>query len=197
MARRARPWSCSRGSPKPTLLELWAGHRRAGSIASFKDEHVDACRQRYQSFFDATEGQLDGSFALRGHGLRLPAAERAGLRRRNREARPLPDRGLQAVRRLAQAGGPPGAPDRGRVLRHRRRRAHGQGGRGGALLRRRAGLGAAGARGHGRRGGGGADPKRSADDLPARGRRPWSGSPPRLAPRSGSRRASSTPRASC
>jgi hypothetical protein len=49
---------------KPVLLDLWAGHARTASIAGFKHEHVDACRQRYQSFFDATERQLDGGFAF-------------------------------------------------------------------------------------------------------------------------------------
>lgn len=49
---------------KPTLLGLWSGHDEAKEIARFKDDHVDACRQRYRSFFDATNGQLDGGWAL-------------------------------------------------------------------------------------------------------------------------------------
>jgi hypothetical protein len=49
---------------KTTLMTLWAGHPRAGEIARFRDEHIDACRQRYRSFFDATDGQLDGSWAF-------------------------------------------------------------------------------------------------------------------------------------
>jgi Cdc6-like AAA superfamily ATPase len=49
---------------KTALLDLWAGHDRAQAIAGFKPEHVDACRQRYAAFFDATEGQLDGDWAL-------------------------------------------------------------------------------------------------------------------------------------
>lgn len=46
------------------LTDLWAGHDRAQAIAAFKAEHVDACRQRYAAFFDATEGQLDGQWAF-------------------------------------------------------------------------------------------------------------------------------------
>jgi hypothetical protein len=46
------------------LTELWAGHPRAQALAAFKGEHVDACRQRYAAFFDATEQQLDGSWAF-------------------------------------------------------------------------------------------------------------------------------------
>lgn len=46
------------------LMDHWAGHARAGEIARFRVEHVDACRQRYASFFDATGGQLDGNWAL-------------------------------------------------------------------------------------------------------------------------------------
>jgi len=46
------------------LLVLWAGRAEAQEIERFRDEHIDACRQRYRSFFDATDGQLDGSWAL-------------------------------------------------------------------------------------------------------------------------------------
>jgi hypothetical protein len=46
------------------LSGLWAGHERAQTIAAFKAEHVDACRQRYAAFFDATEAQLDGRWAF-------------------------------------------------------------------------------------------------------------------------------------
>jgi hypothetical protein len=46
------------------LTDLWAGHQRAHAIAAFKPEHVDACRQRYAAFFDACEGQLDGTWAF-------------------------------------------------------------------------------------------------------------------------------------
>jgi hypothetical protein len=49
---------------KTALTDFWAGHERAQAIAGFKPEHVDACRQRYAAFFDATEGQLDGDWAL-------------------------------------------------------------------------------------------------------------------------------------
>jgi hypothetical protein len=42
----------------------WAGRAEAQEIERFRDEHIDACRQRYRSFFDATDGQLDGSWAL-------------------------------------------------------------------------------------------------------------------------------------
>jgi type IV secretory system conjugative DNA transfer VirD4/TraG family protein len=49
---------------KTGLLVLWAGRAEAQEIERFHDEHIDACRQRYRSFFDATDGQLDGSWAL-------------------------------------------------------------------------------------------------------------------------------------
>ena len=49
---------------KTGLLVLWAGRAEAQEIERFRDEHIDACRQRYRSFFDATDGQLDGSWAL-------------------------------------------------------------------------------------------------------------------------------------
>ncbi len=49
---------------KTGLLVLWAGRAEAQGIERFHDEHIDACRQRYRSFFDATDGQLDGSWAL-------------------------------------------------------------------------------------------------------------------------------------
>jgi hypothetical protein len=47
------------------LTDLWAGHQRqTHALAAFKAEHVDACRQRYAAFFDATAGQLDGTWAF-------------------------------------------------------------------------------------------------------------------------------------
>lgn len=46
------------------LTELWAGHERAAAMMAFKPEHVDACRQRYAAFLDATAGQLDGRWAF-------------------------------------------------------------------------------------------------------------------------------------
>jgi Type IV secretion-system coupling protein DNA-binding domain len=46
------------------LIDLWACHERAQAVAAFKGEHVDACRQRYAAFFDACEGQLDGTWAF-------------------------------------------------------------------------------------------------------------------------------------
>jgi hypothetical protein len=46
------------------LGELWAGYDRAAQALTFKGEHVDACRQRYAAFFDATEAQLDGRWAF-------------------------------------------------------------------------------------------------------------------------------------
>ena len=49
---------------KTGLLVLWAGRGEAMEIERFRDEHIDACRQRYRSFFDATDRQLDGSWAL-------------------------------------------------------------------------------------------------------------------------------------
>jgi hypothetical protein len=49
---------------RTALTDLWAGHERAQAIAGVKPEHVDACRQRYAAFFDATEGQLDGDWAF-------------------------------------------------------------------------------------------------------------------------------------
>lgn len=49
---------------KSGLLILWAGRAEAMEVERFRDEHIDACRQRYRSFFDAADGQLDGSWAL-------------------------------------------------------------------------------------------------------------------------------------
>jgi hypothetical protein len=49
---------------KTGLLVLWAGRPEAQEIERFRDEHIDACRQRYRSFFDATDGQLDGNWAF-------------------------------------------------------------------------------------------------------------------------------------
>jgi len=46
------------------LADLWAGTPRAKDLLTFKDEHVAACRHRYQAFFDAVGGQLDGQFAF-------------------------------------------------------------------------------------------------------------------------------------
>lgn len=43
---------------------LWAGHERAAALTAIKAEHVDACRQRYAAFLDATAGQLDGRWAF-------------------------------------------------------------------------------------------------------------------------------------
>jgi hypothetical protein len=45
-------------------MTLWSRHARAGEIERFRDEHIDACRQRYRSFFDASAGQLDGAWAF-------------------------------------------------------------------------------------------------------------------------------------
>jgi hypothetical protein len=49
---------------RDALCELWAGTERARAPLAFKEDQVSACRQRYQAFFDAVEGQLDGSFAF-------------------------------------------------------------------------------------------------------------------------------------
>lgn len=49
---------------KRRLVELWAGTGREREIAAFKAEHIDSCRQRYRSFFDAVDGRLDGGFAF-------------------------------------------------------------------------------------------------------------------------------------
>jgi len=49
---------------KTGMLVLWAGRPEAQEIERMRDEHIDACRQRYRSFFDATNGQLDGRFAF-------------------------------------------------------------------------------------------------------------------------------------
>lgn len=62
------PPSCSRELldrlDRNTLADLWAGTPRAKDLLTFKDEHVAACRHRYQAFFDAVGGQLDGQFAF-------------------------------------------------------------------------------------------------------------------------------------
>ncbi len=49
---------------RTTLAGLWAGSARAKQLIGFKDEHVAACRHRHQAFFDAVDGQLDGTFAF-------------------------------------------------------------------------------------------------------------------------------------
>ena len=49
---------------KNHLSQLWAGSGREPEIAAFRADHVDACRQRYRSFFDAVDGRLDGDFAF-------------------------------------------------------------------------------------------------------------------------------------
>ena len=49
---------------RQTLAGLWAGTPTAARVLAFKDEHVLACRARYQAFFDAIDGQLDGSWAF-------------------------------------------------------------------------------------------------------------------------------------
>ena len=49
---------------KTGLLVLWAGRAEAQEIERMRGEHIDACRQRYRSFFEATNGQLDGSWAF-------------------------------------------------------------------------------------------------------------------------------------
>ncbi len=47
---------------KTALLIAWAGREEVKEVERFRDEHIDACRQRYRSFFDATAGQLDGDW---------------------------------------------------------------------------------------------------------------------------------------
>ncbi|MCA1701564.1 MAG: TraM recognition domain-containing protein, partial [Actinobacteria bacterium] len=46
------------------LQGLWAGTERASGLLGFKDDQIAACRHRYQAFFDAVDGQLDGDFAF-------------------------------------------------------------------------------------------------------------------------------------
>jgi hypothetical protein len=46
------------------LADLWVGTERAAQALAFKSDQLDACRQRYAAFFDATAGQLDGAWAL-------------------------------------------------------------------------------------------------------------------------------------
>lgn len=43
---------------------MWAGTERASGLLGFKDDQIAACRHRYQAFFDAVDGQLDGDFAF-------------------------------------------------------------------------------------------------------------------------------------
>lgn len=47
-----------------TLPGLWAGTPNAEALLDFKDEQIASCRHRYRAFFDAIDGQLDGSFAF-------------------------------------------------------------------------------------------------------------------------------------
>ena len=46
------------------LADLWAGTNQAQRLLDFKEADVAACRHRYQAFFDAVGGQLDGAFAF-------------------------------------------------------------------------------------------------------------------------------------
>ena len=48
-----------------TLAGLWAADSRAAKeVLDFKDEHIASCRHRYRAFFDAVNGELDGTFAF-------------------------------------------------------------------------------------------------------------------------------------
>ena len=58
------------------------------ALAGFKAEHVDACRQRYAAVLRRHRRPARRPLGLRGHRLRLPAPERAALRRGDRQARP-------------------------------------------------------------------------------------------------------------
>jgi len=49
---------------RQVLASMWAGHDRGREILAYRPELVDACRQRYASFFGAAAGQLDGSWAF-------------------------------------------------------------------------------------------------------------------------------------
>jgi hypothetical protein len=49
---------------RATLAAMWTGTDRVAQVLAFRPEHFDACRQRYGSFFDATERQLDGACAF-------------------------------------------------------------------------------------------------------------------------------------
>lgn len=49
---------------RKTLAALWAGTDTARRVLAAKDEHMAGCRARYQAFFDAIDGQLDGDWAF-------------------------------------------------------------------------------------------------------------------------------------
>jgi hypothetical protein len=49
---------------RPMLASLWAGTPTAARVLAFREEHMLGCRARYHAFFDAIDGQLDGSWAF-------------------------------------------------------------------------------------------------------------------------------------
>jgi hypothetical protein len=46
------------------LAGAWAGRPEAGDVVAYTPRQVDECRQRYQSFFRALSGRLDGAWAF-------------------------------------------------------------------------------------------------------------------------------------
>ena len=80
-------------------MELWAGHDCAAGIAGTKGEHFDACRQRYQGFFGAAQGQLDGGFALEDADCGYLLLNELVYGDETAKLARFPIRGLQAVRR--------------------------------------------------------------------------------------------------
>ena len=85
------------------LVRPLGGPPSAPPRLSFKAEQVDACRQRYDAFFDAIAGQLDGGWAFEDTDCGYLLLNELLYGEETSEARPLPARGLQAVRRRAQA----------------------------------------------------------------------------------------------
>lgn len=122
---------------KTGLLVLWAGRPEAQEVERFRDEHIDACRQRYRSFFDATDGQLDGSWAFEDADCAYVLLNELLYAEETSKVGRFLIEDLQAVPRRPQPRPPPGPADHRRVLRDRRRRTHRADGRGRAQLRRR------------------------------------------------------------
>ena len=119
--------SCSRASTRPRSLALWAGTRAsAQEVERFTRRADRRLPPALPLVLRRHRRPARRRLGVRGHRLRLPAAQRAAStpRRRRKLARFLVEDFKQyVVERKPQR--PAGAADRRRVLRDRRRRAHG------------------------------------------------------------------------
>ena len=71
---------------RPAHRPLGRHRARAQALAAFKAEQVDACRQRYPSFFDAIDGQLDGDWAFEDTDCGYLLLNELALRRGDRQS---------------------------------------------------------------------------------------------------------------